>query len=289
MDINAEELNKLLERLLDADEQTRQSARQEIQSWSYETVLRLLTLYWPQGYDLPRPEPAARWERFRRKWSPPEEPPPVSAILDLIVIFHGEVTPDARAVGLILSVLARTAARTRKLEPVPSSPMARQIRINCILGDTPPPPLTRSTINRLLAVLNHLLPLVTPEDCSLSPKQCDALLIPLEYPYRNVDLTLNILALLALVGEKRHLPTIERVAQGAIRTDNGRRIHATSNTCLEQIRARHDKTWQAQFLLRASANKTLSTPETLLRPTCATAADPPDELLRPEARMKDEG
>lgn len=141
MDVNAEELNKLMAHLLDADEQTRQSARQEIQSWSYETVLRLLTLYWPQGYDLPRPEPVSRWEQFRRKWSPPEEPPPVSAVLDLIVIFHGQITTDAQAVGLILSVLARTIDRGRKLDfnPAPS-PLARQVSIHGILSRTHLPP-----------------------------------------------------------------------------------------------------------------------------------------------------
>lgn len=290
MNTDAVELDKLMARLTHSCEQTRNGARQEIQSWPFETVLEILARHWPEGYDLPRPEPASRWERFCRRWSPPEDPPLISAILDTIVIFYAQTTTQPLMVCLALSVLARMEERERKFASRspgehrsgaimihfhdyldPQDSFASRIQKNP----------THPAVNRLLLALSRLAPLVTPQNCALSPRQCDALLMPLKYPYRDVTLTLNILVLLSWLGEKRHIPAIEAVQRGAIGTDNGRRIHAAATACLEQIRARQDKSRQAQSLLRPAAIETLFAEETLLRPVSATAADPADELLRP--------
>ncbi len=270
MDVEEAELDKIMARLTHSCEQTRQTARQEIQTWTFETVLELLARHWPQGYDLPRPEPATRWERLRRRWSPAEEPPMLSAILDLIVIFHAQVATDARMAGLVLSVMARMQERERQLSAGSSNhwpSSAMNARVYMVL-DAPIRSPAHTAKNLLHTALRRLAPLVTPEKCELSPSQCDALLIPLQRPYRSVDLTLNILVLLSWLGEQRHIPTIEHTAQSAIGTDNGRRVRAAANACLEQIRARQNKTRQCQ---------------TLLRPVSVDSADTADELLRPTA------
>lgn len=271
MEVENVDLDKLMARLIHSCEQTRCSAREEIQSWPFETVLGLLARHWPQGYNLPRPEPATRWEHLRRRLSSTEEPPLLSAVLDLIVIFNAQVATDTRMAGLVLSVMARTQERERQLSAGSSNhwpSSAMNARVYMVL-DAPTRSPAHTAKNLLHTALSQLVPAITPENCELSPFQCDALLIPLQRPYRNVDLTLNILILLSWLGENRHIPTIEHTAQSAIGTDNGQRIRAAANACLEQIRARQNKTRQSQ---------------TLLRPTIIAAADPPGELLRPTAK-----
>jgi len=259
-----------------------------VQSWSYETVVRLLYTYWPEGYDLPMQEPTGLLARLQRRFAPSSPSLMTTTILDTLIGISAEASEDVRFVGLLLSILANEQARKEEEQVGTSQHWGTHFNrslsgFNFGAEDIPSRivyyPMRK---NPRMAALSALLPLVTPANCDLSPRQRDALLIPLRYPYRDVDLTLSILVVLAWLGEKNSVETVKVVEEGSIETDNGRRIRVAARACREQIALRVNKNRQAQTLLRAADPDTISSPNTLLRPLPNSESEScPEELLRP--------
>jgi hypothetical protein len=130
---------------------------------------------------------------------------------------------------------------------------------------------------QVLHALKRTLANVQAHDVlSLTLEQKDALLIPLNAPYRDVELTLLVLNVLKQIGEEEPIPLLERIARIEAVTDNMKRVRQATLECLDYLRAKHSR--QAKTLLRASGPATSAE---LLRPAAEqNDPTPPAELLR---------
>ena len=109
-------METLWARLISRDNAVRQAAREEVQSWSYETVVRLLYTYGPEGYDLPLPKPTSLLERVQRRFAPTNPSLMTTLMLDTLVSVCADSSEDVRFVGLILSILANEQRRKDEAE-----------------------------------------------------------------------------------------------------------------------------------------------------------------------------
>jgi hypothetical protein len=116
---------------------------------------------------------------------------------------------------------------------------------------------------------------------SLTPGRKQALLLPLNAPYRDVELTELVLDVLKQIGDTESIPLLERIIAVEAVTGNMQRVQQAAQECVSAWRLRAERGRQAQTLLRAADS---GTPEELLRPVAQADQTPPEELLHVEER-----
>jgi hypothetical protein len=148
--------------------------------------------------------------------------------------------------------------------------------------------LKDKTKNSLLVMLGRLLPQMNIEQAtSLTEKQRHALLVPLESPYNDINMTLAILKTLEQIGDEKAIPVVESVANRFVMIPRELPVYEAAQACLPYLRLRAEQTKQAQTLLRASDASTVTTPDVLLRPAMATSSEIPSEQLLRAAPQTD--
>lgn len=300
MDINAEELNKLMARLLNSNEQARKAAREEIQAWPIETAGAIINFAAKQEQERTK----TRSQQIRnalQRWWPTHARLRFPTPYDWLVIVYAEQAQDARFLKAVLNVLARNHAFRKSLRWLASDEERDGPSPYWSSGIMMKQPPIRIPIEGaghgyyrlferpLLSALLRLLPQMESHNRTLTSEEQQTLLHLLRFPYRDVELTLCLLDFLTTAGDSEAIEPVELIERTAIATENGKRLRAASQLCLEQVRCRAKRAFQSQTLLRSANDDSLAAPDTLLRPLENKPADQADELLRPQARMKDEG
>jgi hypothetical protein len=273
MQTDPDYLQDLLSRLSSHDEETRGKAVREARALPPEAQLRLLDHAASPGrtpLGRPLPFPFARFIRFR--------------LLP---------TRNNTFFGMLVVTLAQEATDHRLLWPV----LTALWQFECLLGNydegkAPDRPLSsrqvRSQVGQLyrriwlkprmelMRAMSRLLPHISiAEANTFTLEQRKALLIPLQAPYRDVELTLCLLGLLAHSGGEEALPVVEQLASRGIETENGRRILQAARECLPCLRDRLERNRQAHSLLRPASPEAAGSPSAeLLRPVSSDNENP---------------
>lgn len=116
--------------------------------------------------------------------------------------------------------------------------------------------------------------------------QKQALLLPLETPLQDAELTLLLLKTLEQVGDAHAIPSVRKLTKlgswGAYQdVRNAERINRAAEACLPYLEERIEPTQHSDTLLRPSDIAQVAAPDTLLRPAYSLSDTPPEQLLRP--------
>lgn len=140
-------------------------------------------------------------------------------------------------------------------------------------------PQARRRYRKLLKAM--LAPAEGAELPALSEEQRRALLLPLQLPEEDVDLTIDILAYLEHSGDARAMPALKSLIKEDHWYVGSERVEAAARRCLESIENRMQHRRQGETLLRPTHAADSEPPQTLLRPTVERPEQTPEQLLRP--------
>jgi hypothetical protein len=145
-------------------------------------------------------------------------------------------------------------------------------------------------------LLKRLLPYISEEDTiHWTDYQRNRLFRFLEKPFYDADLTVQVLRVIAFVGNKKALGRVQRLAEMKPEMTDRRsknlpelvekdfpKVKLAAQECLPLLKAHLEVIEQAGTLLRSSSMAGASSPENLLRPVENSLYEtPPNELLRP--------
>lgn len=137
----------------------------------------------------------------------------------------------------------------------------------------------------LKAMLSQIGPEETPE---LSAEQRHALLIPLQMPEEDVELTLALLTRLEQWGDAQAAPALKRLIREKHWYVGSDQVEAAARRCLEKVQERLLQRKQGHTLLRPAPGIAPVSPQALLRPATDRTENAPEQLLRPGSPLPPE-
>jgi len=146
------------------------------------------------------------------------------------------------------------------------------------------PYATSQIRHRYRRLLNGMLAQIDPaEEIPLSTEQRHAMLLLLQRPEENVDLTVSLLLRLEHWGDAQSVPVLKRLIREKHWYVGSDRIEAAARECLEQVEIRLRQQKQGDTLLRPMPGTDAIPTRVLLRPAANSSENPPEQLLRPES------
>jgi hypothetical protein len=142
---------------------------------------------------------------------------------------------------------------------------------------------------RYRKLLKAMLPQIgTNAPVELSSEQRRALLIPLQMPEEDVELTLFLLTHLEQWGDAQAAPTLNRLIRERHWYVGSDQVEAAARQCLSRIEGRLRLQNQGRALLRPAPDAVRIPSDALLRPATDRAEHSPEQLLRPGTSLPPE-
>ncbi|MCW3052834.1 MAG: hypothetical protein JWN14_2004 [Chthonomonadales bacterium] len=143
---------------------------------------------------------------------------------------------------------------------------------------------------RYRKLLQAMLPQIGPEaSIELSKDQVFSLLIFLQMPEEDVELTLLVLARLEQWGDAQAVPVLKRLIREKHWYVGSDRVEEAARQCLAQVEIRLQQQKQGDTLLRPTQGMDAIPPRALLRPAADSSENAPEQLLRPESSPPPDG
>jgi len=137
---------------------------------------------------------------------------------------------------------------------------------------------------RYRKLLQAMLAQIGPEEAmELSAEQLFGLLVFLQMPEEDVELTLLVLARLEQWGDAQAVPVLKRLIREKHWYVGSDRVEAAARQCLAQVEIRLQQQKQGDTLLRPTQGIESIPPRALLRPAADASKNAPEQLLRPES------
>jgi len=118
------------------------------------------------------------------------------------------------------------------------------------------------------------------ETVELSAEQLFGLLIFLQMPEEDVELTLLVIARLEQWGDSQAVPVLKRLIREKHWYVGSDRVEAAARQCLAQVEIRLRQQKQGDTLLRPTEGTEAIPPRALLRPAADSSDNAPEQLLR---------
>lgn len=139
----------------------------------------------------------------------------------------------------------------------------------------------------LREALKWMLPKLRAGDAALlTPEQRRILLLLLDKPMADPELTLCILKALEQIGDEQAVPAVQKLIDrlAGYTSKRAASLREAAQECLPYLTGHVERTRQAQTLLRPADSSQAVSADVLLRPSLPTVSETPSEqLLRPPA------
>ena len=136
--------------------------------------------------------------------------------------------------------------------------------------------------HRYRKLLKAILAQIGPEeDVELSAEEHGGLLLLLQIPEEDVELTLCILTRLERWGDMQAVPVLKRLIREKHWYVGSEQVEAAARQCRERIETRLRQQRQNSSLLRPAKREDTDSPRSLLRPATDRTENSPEQLLRP--------
>ena len=136
--------------------------------------------------------------------------------------------------------------------------------------------------HRYRKLLKAILAQIGPEeDVELSAEEHGGLLLLLQIPEEDVELTLCILTRLERWGDMQAVPVLKRLIREKHWYVGSEQVEAAARQCWERIETRLRQQRQNSSLLRPAKREDTDSPRSLLRPATDRTENSPEQLLRP--------
>ena len=135
---------------------------------------------------------------------------------------------------------------------------------------------------RYRKLLKAILAQIGPEEnVDLSADAHYGLLLLLQRPDEDVELTLCILTRLERWGDKQAVPVLKRLIREKHWYVGSEQVEEAARQCRERIESRLRQQKQNNYLLRPAKSEDTDSPQSLLRPATDRTEDASEQLLRP--------